>query len=162
MINRINNWEFLKGYIYNINQGKFRNIFIYDMNMNDWNIFIDYINSYNISFKDYQSELLDKKIDIEKLIEFWNGTNENGYMCRIVLEEISINCFFNTIGFVEMDIDCSEFNSINEHIVFIDFLKNISNKLKKIVYVEEDSYNEEANTLIKVDQQNVSVLHQNC
>lgn len=159
MTNKISNWEFLKRYIYNTNQDKFRNIFIYDMNLNDWNIFVDYLNSYNITFKDYQSELLYNKIDIEKLIESWNGINEDGYICRIIFDKININCFFNTIDFIEMDIDCFEFKSINEHIVLIDFLKKISYKLKKIIYVKENTYNDEAKIFIEVNEEKVLIFN---
>jgi hypothetical protein len=159
MTNRNNDWEFLKKNIYNTDKGEFRNILVYDMKLKDWNIFVDYLNTYNISFKDYQSELLYNKIDIEKLIEFWNGINEDGYMCKIVIEKININCFFNTIDFIEMDIDCSEFNSINEHAIFIDFLKKASAKLNKTIYVEKDTYNEEAKTLIEVTEEKVLIFN---
>ena len=89
-------WKNIKDIIYNVDDGKFRNIICYDLTINDWENWIDFVNvNYKVSFKSYQTQKVKDKILFTDIKDYWEGREEYGFMASIYIQDVQVNCFFN-------------------------------------------------------------------
>ncbi|KGO92213.1 hypothetical protein [Flavobacterium subsaxonicum] len=152
-------WKNIKDKFYYIDNGKFRNIICYDLTLNDWEKWINFVNiNYKVSFKSYQTQVVKDYIVLTDIKEYWEGLNEYGFMASIYIEDVQINCFFNDSSDLDNDIDAFEINKVEQHNTIVKYISNISKCLNKKVYLERDDFeDDDSKILIEVYNSDVVI-----
>lgn len=134
----------------------FIDIMAYDLSIEDWKKIIIHINLYyKIDFIEYLSDKVEKCINYNQLLSFWNGEHENGYMARIYINDIIVNAYFNSVEILEFDVlykDVLEEQNLRQILCFIYHLSDI---IEKPFFLEEESYDETKKMMIRLDNGNV-------
>lgn len=132
MINNILDIADIQRKLQEVENSHFINIMAYDLSIMDWEKMIKHINLfYKVDFIEYLSNKEEKFINYNKLLNYWNGKNENGYMARIYINGITINAYFNSIEILDFDAlykDILEEENLRPILHFIYNLSNIIGK----------------------------------
>lgn len=124
-------WAVLKDKVY-FNDGSLRDIYVRDVNEDDWRKWIDFVNgNYIVSFKIYEGEEVAPKIEFDRVLQFWNGDRDSGAMATIFVGRAKVNTFFFENGELDNDITPTEFLSIDDHNLLMNYLKAISTQYLK-------------------------------
>lgn len=149
-------WTKIKDKIYYTDNGRFRNIICYNLTLEDWGKWVDFVNTnYNVNFKSYKTQNIKNKISLDDLQNFWNGDDVDGFMATIFIENVQINCFFNVSDHLDNDIDVFEISEIRQHEIIIEYIKNVSGCIDRNVYLTKDDYEDEPRKLIEVYKKNI-------
>ena len=149
------NWETLKEKIYYAD-GSSRDIYIHSASKDDWRSWVDFLNErYKICFYSYESNDMTNKIDLDTLIEYWDGNYYLSSAAYFFLDHIQINARFFDEGKIEKDFDPMHINSIDDHHRLIEFMKAISLHLDKEVILTPENTIERI--LISVHRENVKI-----
>ena len=139
----------------------FINICAYNLSTIDWRNLIEFFNhTYKINFKEYITYKTNNFIEYDKLLDFWNNKTDNGYMVIIKLNNISINCYFNSMKNLELDILYNEILKNNNLELILNFISTISTIINKPVYIEEENYNIE-NKLVEFYKDKILLIGNN-
>ena len=128
----INNWEEIK-WIFEPD-GTLRDIYVENVNIEDWKILIDYLNANHIlKYGPSNDNKIVNKADKDYLIKLLS--DETGEMelktLSIIVENIIINTHFFTIDEIEFDIEPQEINSETDYEKLLSFMNEISKILNK-------------------------------
>ena len=139
----------------------FINICAYNLSTIEWRSLIEFFNhKYKINFKEYITYKTNNFIEYDKLLDFWNNKTDNGYMAIIKLNNISINCYFNSMKNLELDILYNEILKNNNLELILNFISTISTIINKPVYIEEENYNIE-NKLVEFYKNKILLIGNN-
>lgn len=139
----------------------FINICAYNLSTIDWRNLIEFFNhTYKINFKEYVSYKTTNFIEYDKLLDFWDNKTDNGYMASFKLNNISINCYFNSMKNLELDIFYNEILKNNNLELILNFISTISTIINKPVYIEEENYNIE-NKLVEFYKDKILLIGNN-
>jgi hypothetical protein len=127
-----NNWEEIK-WIFEPD-GTLRDIYVENVNIEDWKILIDYLNaSHILKYGLSNDNKIVNKADKDYLIKLL--TDETGEMelktVSVIIENIIINTHFFTIDEIEFDIEPREINSETDYEKLLSFMNEISKLLNK-------------------------------
>lgn len=127
-----NNWEELK-WIFEPD-GTLRDIYVENVNMEDWKILINYLNAnHNLKYGSSNDHNIVNKADKDYLIKLLS--DETGEMelktLSIIVENIIINTHFFSIDKIEFDIEPREINSEADYEKLLSFMNEISRLLNK-------------------------------
>lgn len=127
-----NNWEEIK-WIFEPD-GTLRDIYVENVNIEDWKILIDYLNaSHILKYGPSNENKIVNKADKDYLIKLL--TDETGEMelktVSVIIENIIINTHFFTIDEIEFDIEPREINSETDYEKLLSFMNEISKLLNK-------------------------------
>mgnify|MGYP003398753257 CR=1 FL=1 len=127
-----NNWEEIK-WIFEPD-GTLRDIYVENVNIEDWKILIDYLNANHILKYGPSNDIkIVNKADKDYLIKLLS--DETGEMelktLSIIVENIIINTHFFTIDEIEFDIEPREINSETDYEKLLSFMNEISKILNK-------------------------------
>ncbi len=144
-------FEQIKKSIYYTDNGIFRNIYSCNLKLNDWNKWIDVVNSnFKLDFKSYKTNESKDKIVFEDIKKFWDGIDLDGFMASIFINDFQINCFFNGINDFEADIDALEILNEDQHKSIINFMIITSKCFDKSVFLEHDFTDSEEKRILEV------------
>jgi|GEM_PF-3128574 hypothetical protein len=151
----------IKEAIYKMDNKVFINICAYNLSTIDWRNLIEFFNhTYKINFKEYITYKTTNFIEYDKLLDFWNNKTDNGYMASFKLNNISINCYFNSMKNLELDIFYNEILKNNNLELILNFISTISTIINKPVYIEEENYNIE-NKLVEFYKDKILLIGNN-
>jgi hypothetical protein len=135
-------WEKLKDKIYYWD-GAWLDICVKDTSVDDWKIWIDYVNStYNVSFNNGKADRKEDKISFDVVSDYWAGTTDLMSDAVIKVGEVNIKCHFFDDTEIENDLDPGEVASIEEHNLLVRYITDISNLLKKPVFITPENTHE--------------------
>lgn len=145
-----NNWDEIN-WIFEPD-GALRDIYIENINIEDWKVLMDYLNlNYIIKYGPTGENQIINKLNKEYLIQMLN--DETGKMeCKtvsIIIDGIIINNHFFSVNEIEFDIDPREINSFEDYIKVINFMNQISQILGKPLILTGE--NQKEFPLIEVD-----------
>ena len=137
----IMDWDELKREIY-LWDGSWRDIYIPDTTKEDWSKWVDFVNSnYKIDWFNGKTEQDENKVDINLILELWDGNYDLRSTAHIFIDHIQINSHFFHDEAIENDIDPREFNSIDDHNKLIGFMKGLSKCLsRKVILTPENQH----------------------
>ncbi|WP_406825075.1 hypothetical protein [Pedobacter sp. KACC 23697] len=150
-------WEILRKKIYYID-GSLRDIYVKDTSMEDWEKWIDLINTgYKVKFYNGLSGEIESQIDKSMVFDYWNGKTDLLSNVTIHLKDILVKCYFFGGDEIENDITPSEINSIEDHNRLVDYLKDVSACLDKEVMLTPENYSECDKKLIIVNENEIEL-----
>ena len=159
--NKIEIRKAIKEAINKMDNKVFINICAYNLSTIDWRNLIEFFNhTYKINFKEYITYKTTNFIEYDKLLDFWNNKTDNGYMASFKLNNISINCYFNSMKNLELDIFYNEILKNNNLELILNFISTISTIINKPVYIEEENYNIE-NKLVEFYKDKILLIGNN-
>ncbi|MCK8143228.1 hypothetical protein MW871_15160 [Flavobacterium sp. I-SCBP12n] len=138
-----NNWEEIK-WIFEPD-GTLRDIYVQNVNIEDWKILIDYLNENHIlKYGPYHEIKIVSRIEKDYLIQLL--TDVTGEMelktVGIIIDDIIINTHFFTVNEIEFDIEPKEINSENNFEKVLSFMNEISRILnKQLILTGENQIN---------------------
>jgi hypothetical protein len=133
------NWEILRKKIYYID-GSLRDIYVKDTNMQDWEKWIDLVNTkYEVKFNNVLSGEIESQINKSIVFDYWNGKTDLLNNVTIYLGDILVKCYFFGGNEIENDITPTEINSIEDHNRLVDYLKDVSACLGKEVMLTPEN-----------------------
>lgn len=149
----ITNWEEIK-WIFEPD-GAFRDIYVENVNIEDWKILIDFLNdNHLIKFGSTGENKIINKIDKQYITQLL--VDETKEMeCKtasIIIDKIIINTHFFYDKEIEFDIDPKEINSVYTFDKLINFMNEISKILSRKVILTGE--NQMECPLIEVDFKN--------
>ena len=151
------NWEILRKKIYYID-GSLRDIYVKDTNMQDWEKWIDLVNTkYEVKFNNVLSGEIESQINKSIVFDYWNGKTDLLNNVTIYLGDILVKCHFFGGNEIENDITPTEINSIEDHNRLVDYLKDVSTCLGKEVMLTPENYLEEDKKLIIVNKNGIEL-----
>jgi len=127
-----------------ISDGSLRDIYIKDIDLDDWQAFIDILRSMDLELK---YEVDGKVSNLTEFIKDIVLDCERSHLLRILLDEISINCHFFMSNEIELDLDPKEIDSEDKAKIIFNFMSEIGNTLKKEVTLAPE--NEEKEYIFK-------------
>lgn len=149
------NWQDIKDNIYFLD-GSFRDIYILNTTKEDWRIWVDFVNShYKTSFFIHETQTREDKIDMNKVLDYWNGNIDNCSVASVFLDNIVVNAHFFEDDQIENDITATEFNTIEDHNRLIQYMTGLSNALQKPVILTPE--NDSEIVLISVENNTVKI-----
>lgn len=127
-----NNWDEIK-WIFEPD-GALRDIYVQNVEIEDWKILINYLNANHIVKYGLLGENKEiNNIDLEYLIYYLN--DETGELevkiVSIIIDDIIINLHFFSIDEIEFDIDPKEIYSFDNYKKILDFMNKVSKILNK-------------------------------
>ena len=127
-----NNWEEIK-WIFEPD-GTLRDIYVENVNIEDWKILIDYLNTNHIvKYGPSDDNQIINKINKDYLIQLL--TDVTGKLelktVAIIIDNIIINTHFFTVDEIEFDIEPEEINSVEDYEKVLSFMNEISRILNK-------------------------------
>ncbi len=127
-----NNWEEIK-WIFEPD-GTLRDIYVENVDIEDWKILIDYLNTNHIvKYGPSDDNQIINKINKEYLIQLL--TDVTGKLelktVTIIIDNIIINTHFFTVDEIEFDIEPEEINSVEDYEKVLSFMNKISRVLNK-------------------------------
>ncbi len=128
------NWEDIK-WIFE-HDGGLRDIYIKDVNIEDWELLIDFLNeNYKIKYGTTQNNLDYNIIDIQYVLQFLSNQSieMEHKTASIILDKVIINTHFFADNQIEFDIAPKEINSPSNYKKIINFMLDLSHLLKKEV-----------------------------
>lgn len=145
-----NNWDEIN-WIFEPD-GALRDIYVQDVEIEDWKILINYLNTNHIVKYGLVGENKEiNKIDLEYLIYYLN--DETGELevkiVSIIIDDIIINLHFFSIDEIEFDIDPKEIYSFDNYKKILDFMNKVSEILNKPLILTGE--NQRKLPLINVD-----------
>ncbi|WP_273129482.1 hypothetical protein [Bacillus weihaiensis] len=135
----LNNEDVLTNIFYK--DGSLRDIYILNTDKYDWNKFLNLLQSsqLNLNLLIDGTEKNDVNLHIDDVI---NISDEKNALIIIDLNGIKIHCHFFCIEEIELDINPKEIvNSYSANLVF-EFMRNISSKLEKEVFISPENMSE--------------------
>jgi hypothetical protein len=122
-----NNWEEIK-WIFEPD-GTLRDIYVENVDIEDWKILIDYLNANHIvKYGPSNDNQIINKIDKDYLIQLL--TDVTGKLelktVAIIIDDIIINTHFFTVDEIEFDIEPEEINSVEDYEKVLSFMNEIS------------------------------------
>jgi hypothetical protein len=150
-------WEELKTQIYH-EDGSLRDIFIRNVNRNDWKHWADYVNSNNKVDFEIRNVVVSDKINFDAIVTFWEGQIQECPFASIYLNNVIVKIYFDESE-IEMDIDPREIKTIKDHETFLGYLKNISTLLGKSIEVTEENAQDPKEVLIIINGEQVNFPH---
>ncbi|GAB2842799.1 hypothetical protein [Ferruginibacter profundus] len=148
-------WQILKDKIYN-RDGSYRDIYVHNTTKEDWQIWADFVNkNYKTSFHIYDTEVKKDKVDLTKIFDYWNGTQENCSSATVFIDNIQVNAHFFIAEEIENDITPNEINSMDDHNNLMNYMINLSKVLNKTVVLTPE--NEADLVLISVDKDEIKI-----
>ena len=131
-------WNDLKANIY-FKDGSLRDIYVLITNMDDWEKWTEVVNqNYVVEFYDRRTGSKISSIDFNKVIECWQGINEDGVYAIINLDGILLNCYFTDKSEIENDFSPNEIKTITDHNSLMKYLTGISKTLNKPVLITSE------------------------
>lgn len=127
-----NNWEEIK-WIFEPD-GTLRDIYVENVDIEDWKNLIDYLNANHIlKYGPSDENQIINKIDKHYLIQLL--TDVTGKLelktVAIIIDDIIINTHFFTVDEIEFDIEPEEINSVDNYEKVLSFMNEISRILNK-------------------------------
>ena len=148
-------WKTLKEKVY-YEDGSLRDILVKNTNIQDWASFVDFVNNnYKIQIRDHDTVIENARIDINKVINFWEDLDLGRIDASIFVGNALINVHFFGPSDIENDILPQEILSIDDHDQIIAYMITLSKALNKEVLLTADSTEDEV--LITVNQENVII-----
>jgi hypothetical protein len=136
-------WDQIKRAIY-FRDGSLRDIYVLRTTIDDWKIWIDFINrNYPVRFFDRRVAYHNNQIDIGKVKEFWDRTNEEGVYAEIFVGSVMLRCYFNDEHTIENDFSPRDINSVNDHNSLMAYLIQTSHSLNKHAIVTNEMKEQE-------------------
>ncbi|QNF32125.1 hypothetical protein HUW51_05040 [Adhaeribacter swui] len=147
------NWTDLKEKIY-YQDGSYRDIYVLQTNVADWEIWIDYVNkNYRLDWFNRKTDKSENQIDFGVIKEFWSANHDLYSIAKVFIDKIQINAHFFDSTEMESDIDPSEFNSIKDHDKLIKYISDVSKLLDKELILTPE--NEPKTILFKVNKDDI-------
>jgi hypothetical protein len=148
-------WQILKDKIYYWD-GSWRDIYVHNTTKEDWQTWADFVNTnYRTSFHIYDTETRNDKVDLTKILDYWNGTKENCSTATVYIDDIQVNAHFFTDEEIENDITPNEINSLDDHNKLMDYMTRLSKVLNKTVVLTPE--NQSDFVLISVDKDEIKI-----
>ena len=149
------NWQALKDKIYYCN-GSLLDIYVHNTTKEDWQIWADFVNqNYKTSFHIYDTDAREDKVDLNKILDYWNGKHDNCSTATVFLDDIQLNAHFFTDEEIENDISPNEFNSMADHDKLIEYMVGLSKLLDKRVILTPE--NNKEIVFVTVDKDKVEI-----
>lgn len=149
------NWNQLKNKIYVWDEG-WLDIYVHDTSRENWETWIKYVNqNFRIEWYNGITEKDEDKIDFKIIREFWDGNHDLNSTAKVFIDDIQVNAHFFDDTEIENDIDPREFKNIEDHNKLIEYLKELSIRLKKEVTVTPENCPEII--LVKVNGESVEI-----
>ena len=106
----------------------------------DWDTWIDLINhNYSVQFYNGQTEQVENAINKIAVFYYQERKTDRGSSAVIKVGHLTVNCHFFSGPQIENDIDPREITIPEEHDKLISYLKAISKRLRKPVYVTAEN-----------------------
>lgn len=148
-------WQLLKDKVYYWD-GSWRDIYVHNTTREDWQIWADFVNTnYKTSFHIYDTEARKDKVDLAKILDYWNGIKENCSTATVYIDNIQVNAHFFTDEEIENDITPNEINSMDDHNKLMDYMTRLSKVLNKTVVLTPE--NKSDFVLISVDKDEIKI-----
>ncbi len=117
--------------------GSLRDIYIYDVNLNDWNCLIKLL-------KDHYILKCEEKSIPDSIYEIISIYNERAFLLNVFIGEgITANCHFYVSeeepSPIELDLDPREFQSADEMAKVLEFMRLLGEGLNKKVFLTEEN-----------------------
>ena len=152
------NWEILKDKIYYTDDGSFRDIFVLDTELKDWEKWIDFVNTnYEVEFYNGIAEKTEIKFNKNIAIGYLNKKNDLSINASIKLNGIIIKCYFFCIDEIDNDIMPKEINSMSDHNILIDYFNNVSALLNKKIILTDGNCSTDRLEFISIDNNKVTI-----
>ena len=150
-------WNQLRDNIYYVD-GSLRDIYIQNTTKEDWILWANYVNNhYKISFFSASEDVSDDKINISKVFDYWNGEDDYCLSATIFLGNILVKIYFFSDAEIENNIKPNEINSIDDHLMVVDYMNRISILLGKKVILTPENYSPSDQILIETDHHRVLI-----
>jgi len=147
------NWKDLKDKIY-YRDGSWRDIYVLQTNHNDWEKWVDYVNSnYRVEWFNGKADRDQEKVDFNIVKEYWGGNADFCSTAKVFINNIQVNTHFFAEVEIENDIDPREFNSIEDHERLTKYMSDISALLGKEVILTPE--NEHETVLFKINRNRI-------
>ncbi|WP_075617936.1 hypothetical protein [Paenisporosarcina indica] len=133
-----------------LNDGSLRDIYVLDVDINDWQKFLDWIliSHWGIAFyKDGQVKVYEET----DAAHFFNEKKNHTIQMSIDIKGILINCHFFSEDELEFDIQPKEVGSTTEAIEVFQFMKKLSKILGKVSILTEENSPEYPLVTVKSD-----------
>ena len=149
------NWEELKNHVY-YHDGSLRDIYIRNVTQDEWRRWAEYVSSnYPVDFK-LGGTHAGNKINFDSVVSYWQDSNQENPSASIRLGAIIVNTFFFDENEIENDITPTEIKTLEDHLRFLEYLRNISILLNRPVELTEESYQDVKEVLMVVDGEKVT------
>jgi hypothetical protein len=150
-------WKILKEKIY-YEDGSFRDILIKDTTVQDWSLWINFVNAnYRVRIDNYKTVEDYGQIDLNKVTELWDDEELECFYATIFVGNAEVNVHFFGSTDIENDILPKEISSIEDHEQIVAYMMGISKALNKEVILTPDNTADEP--LITVRQNEVFILN---
>lgn len=112
------------------NDGSLRDIYVFNVNLTDWQKFFDWIitSTWDIVFYNDGNVTENNETDV---VHFFQEKENHRILMSIKTKQVLINCHFFSEDEIEVDIDPKEVNSKTEANTVFEFMKNLSKILNK-------------------------------
>ena len=112
------------------NDGSLRDIYVFNVNLTDWQKFLDWIltSTWDIVFYNdgYVTDYNEKDV-----VQFFQEKENHRIIMAIKTKNVIINCHFFSEDEIEVDIDPKEVKSKTEAYTVFEFMKDLSRLLNK-------------------------------
>lgn len=149
-------WKQLKDKVYFVD-GSLRDIYIKNTTRNDWALWADYVNKHFKLFFSVSDTVIDDKIDIYKVFDYWDGKDDCCLNASIFLGDCLIKTYFFTEEEIENDIMPTEVNSMETHLLLVDYMSKITALLKKKVILTPENPSDTEPIFIEVNNNMVTI-----
>jgi hypothetical protein len=143
------NWEELKSRIYH-QDGSLRDIYIRDVTLEDWKLWVDYVNSNYIVEFEVGNGIKHNRIDFDAVLAFWQQRDKESLSASIHLGNILLKTYFFDEHEIDSDISPKEITTMQHHETLIEYLMNLSKILARPVEFTEESCHEPKEVLMVV------------
>lgn len=118
--------------------GSLRDIYVLDTDKYYWNKFLNHLKSSQLNFKLLVDgiEVNDINLNIDDILKI---SDEKSVLLIIDLDGVKIHCYFFCIEEIELDINPREVVNSNTANLVFEFMRNISIKLDKEVFIAPEN-----------------------
>jgi len=121
---------------------------------------VEFVNThYKVAFTIYEGDITTDKIDFSKVLDFWKGSLDSSVSATVYVGDMIVKTYFFSDEEIENHITPKEVNTISDHNNLVEYLKRLSDVLKKKVVLTPE--NEPETALIVVNEGNVFFLPTN-
>ena len=135
----LRDWYKIKEEIY-YQDGSWRDIYVFETTQEDWSTWIDLVNqNYSVQFYNGLTQQTEIGVDKQAVFEYQERKTERASSAVMKIAQITVNCRSFSVGEIENDIDPKEFATAEEHLALMEYLKAVSKRLRKKVFLTAEN-----------------------
>ena len=120
--------------------GSLRDIYIKDVDLSDWQVFIDFIRCIDAALNYFvEGELTELPSSIAEVVV----SQDHPYLLTIGLNGVTVNCHFFLSEEIELDIDPGEVDNEGKANIVFGFMSNVGRVLNKEVILTPENAEEQ-------------------